>query len=235
MTARQRELVRSCKERAPADGVASIPIRDEVGELLGSLTAVRQSEADDLALCESLTRWRQMFRKYFLTQFEPTPDRTQRWLQNVVLPDDTRILFLIRDETLRPVGNFGVCGISETCAELDNLIRGERGGHVRLIFYAEVNLLAWCFTQLNVSHMCLHVFQTNSRTISLHDSVGFGEHSRRPLWQLDGPDEVKLVTEPGAEARPTGIELVRMELSRDEFLARHAWALGAGKGPAWIP
>jgi len=234
MTESQRDMVRALKGARSCGGTAaSIEIRHESGACIGTLTPLTPREAGDGELCAALSRWRRMYRKNFLTQFESTPQRTAQWLTSRVLADDTRVLFLIRDQDGRPVGNFGLCNISAECAELDNLIRGERGGDARLIYFAELALLAWAYTTLDVQTACLHVMSTNGRTIALHVSVGFTERARSALWQHASQGDTCLTTEARPDAEPAGMDLVRMELDRDVFAARHAWTLTAAKGALW--
>lgn len=217
------DVIRGWKQ-PPAAGEPGrqILVRNAEGHAIGALTPVTGREAEDTAVCAALTRWRRMFRQYFLTQFEPTAERTRDWLLNVVLPDDSRLLFLIRDENHNPVGNFGICGIGPGVGELDNLIRGQKGGDAKLVYYSELALLDWMYRELQTERVCLHVFSSNAKTLLLHTSVGFEQTQRQPLARITDGAETRYVPW-GAAGEPAGFDLVRMELGRDAFRSLYPW------------
>ena len=161
-----------------------------------------------------------MFMRYFLTQFPATDDRTRDWLERVVLPSPTRILFRIITEDGIAVGNVGVCGISPDTAELDNLIRGEHGGDPQLIFYSELTLLNWLFEHLQVEKVTLHVFSNNVKTLNLHSSVGFLEDARLRLTKelRDGEAQYLVESDHGGAV---DFRYVRMKLSAQDFRHRY--------------
>ena len=171
-----------------------------------------------------LTKWRRMFIKYFLTQFTPTVERTSKWLKEIVIPSEDRILFLIYSSDGTLIGNFGVCNVKCHEVELDNLIRGEKGGDLQLIYYAEVCLLRWIFSQFEVSSAVLHVFSNNQKTISLHEKVGFKIVREYRLWKESFGEEIiySTINESGELAKFTYLEMC---LTRDEFTTRYPISL----------
>lgn len=219
--------------RSPGRSPWFLPICDETGRCLGRLQPVRQEEADSPATLLALTRWRAANSDKFLTQFTPTVERTRRWLTTVVLPDDTRILFLICDETGQPVGNIGLCNMSDSSVELDNVLRGERDGAAGLVYFSTLALLDWAFQQLNVASIWLHVFLGNERAIRLYQKVGFVEAGCRPLWKTIMHGDLRLVTDPVDGAVASELALLRMELTSEEFAGRHAWMRAGKEAISW--
>ena len=167
-----------------------------------------------------LTKWRRMFMKYFLTQFTPTIHRTSKWLREIVIPSKDRILFLIysSDDTL--IGNFGICGIKHHEVELDNLIRGEKGGDPQLIYHTEISLLNWVFSQLKVSSVVLHAFSNNHKTIALHEKVGFKIVEEYPLWKKSSDHEVVYSTT-DKSGELANFSYLKMIMTQDEFKVKH--------------
>ena len=219
----QRKVIRSLKGIEEEYFSREIPIINDRNITIGSLRPIDNKLSNDESIISSLTRWRQMFMRYFLTQFEATNERTMAWLKNVVIKDDTRILFLIMDETNRAIGNFGICNISRDSVELDNLIRGERGGDPKLVFFSEVSLIYWIYKTLDIDNIYLHVFSNNLRTILLHESVGFVRSNIYRLIKEENCGEIHYTID--YSSKPTGNEfgLMKMTLDKHEFLSRHSW------------
>ncbi len=164
--------------------------------------------------------------EFLMTQFTATPERTGNWLHQLVLADDTRLLLMIRDDTGQWIGNFGVCGISSGSAELDNLIRGAKGGHARLIFYSELALMRWLYETLEVATIRLRVFSHNRVTLRLHRSVGFVQRQVLPLGMERTRDTRRYFTSPQPHHARAEFDLVEMAMDRNEFFARHTWLEG---------
>ncbi|MDZ7804398.1 GNAT family N-acetyltransferase [Thiohalophilus sp.] len=148
---------------------------------IGFLSLIVEGDNKDNKVVESLTRWRNKFMRFFLTQFNATTERTSYWLESVVIPSPSNLLFMILDGERNLVGNFGVANITNEKCELDNLIRGEKGAP-KLIYFSEIALLNWLFEH-GVKKVNLHVFANNTPTIKLHKSVGFTECNRITLYE----------------------------------------------------
>jgi RimJ/RimL family protein N-acetyltransferase len=219
--AEQRKISRTFKGLEPGQSGQPLSITTDKGQVIGSLAAITTETASNPQIIAALTRWRQKYMRFFLTQFEATESRTAAWLENVVLKDDTRILFLILDEVGREIGNFGVANIAAGSAELDNLIRGERGGDSRLIFFSELALMRWIYRQLKVDEIYLHVFSNNPKTIALHQSVGFSMSNSWGLIKQESADQIRYEVDYNRKPEATELVLVRMRLSRDEFFERY--------------
>lgn len=200
-----------------------IPIIKDEGSLIGKLVSINTKLANDNSIINDLRKWRQKYMKYFLTQFVATNERTQLWLNNSVLLDDTRILFLIQDEEDKRIGNFGICNIREKEAELDNLIRGEKGGDQKLIFYAEISLMHWIYKNLGIEDIYLHVFSNNRITINLHRSVGFEISKIYPLVKSKTSQQVQynVNLNQSFSEHDDELGLVKMIIDKKYFLQKH--------------
>jgi RimJ/RimL family protein N-acetyltransferase len=220
------ETVRRAKGLASESGAYSIPILNDERAPIGSLLAIDSRRAGDLNTVELLTRWRQQSMQFFLTQFQATVQRTSHWLSEIVLPDDTRLLFLVLDETGEPRGTLGVCGIGPNAAEIDNVNRGEHGGHRRLMYFALASLIDWLYRELGLQNIFLRVLSYNSKAIALYDSIGFQHAGSAPLLKRQTPDT--LIYEVAdqhlvAHGEPVDFQLITMALDRQSFYKRHPW------------
>ena len=203
---------------------AIIPITSKTGEVLGALRPVTKSEASDPALLELMTDWRNANKGFFLTQFHATPERTSRWLDEVIVSDATRAMYLVEDATGRAVGHVGAKSLGSACPELDNMIRGRPGGDPQLMFLAEVAVLGRLFADRSVRAVCLWVFSRNWIPIGIHQSIGFRQGRREKLFRIERGSEVHLVPG-GPEGEPQKFDYLQMEIDRiafEEYMAKFA-------------
>lgn len=211
-------VVRFLKSPQSSDTV--IKIYDDQQNLIGCLSLIKGSSLENDYIVESLTSWRNKYMKFFLSQFTATTERTRDWLKNTVIASDNRLLFLIYDNDENLIGNFGVANISRSVCELDNLIRGNKGGHSRLIFYSEVALLHWIFNENNVKNVNLHVFSNNHLTLRLHREVGFQVCSHRKIYKSKKNDkETYYHFDEAGELLP--FEYIEMEITADILKSSH--------------
>ncbi|MFM8442670.1 MAG: GNAT family N-acetyltransferase, partial [Methylococcus sp.] len=168
-----------------------IPVKTEEGKMIGMLSCLDHGAVADLGIVADLTAWRKKFMRFFLTQFEATEARTRAWLNDIVIPSIDRLLFTICLPDGQRVGNFAMCNMTDDSGELDNLIRGRKGGEPRLIYYCELALLSWMFLFLGYRSANLHVFSNNHPTIRLHTSVGFEVVKHIPLTQRQSSGQVE--------------------------------------------
>jgi hypothetical protein len=213
------KLIRNIKGISESSFDFSIPIINYERVQIGRLRPIDIVLSKNPEVIDKLTKWRRMFTRYFLTQFQPSIERTADWLNKVVIPSDDRLLFLICDMDDRIIGNFGICNLRNSDAELDNLIRGERGGDPNLILFAEIALLKWLYFSVHIESALLHVFSNNGMTISLHSSVGFLETKRYDLRKIQVGDEIKYSI--GTEGKIADFQYIEMRLSREEFQWKH--------------
>ncbi len=199
-------------------------IHDRTAKIIGYLSCFDVGMIDDKEAIAALTRWRQHYMRYFLTQFEATELRTRKWIQNVVLPSRDRILFTIELPAGEIIGNFGICNMTGCKGELDNLIRGKKGGDKDLIFFSEICLLSWMYSKLNYKSANLHVFSNNSRTIKLHNSVGFEVTKELELYCNKAKDEIRYGTTPG-EGERVDFNYIEMGLDKTRFFEINPWVI----------
>jgi hypothetical protein len=216
------DIVLSCKANAAPETRLAISVLNPDGKFIGRLACVDRGGCADPELISSLTAWRQKFMRFFLTQFEATGVRTQSWLETVVLPAPDRLLFVIVSESGEAIGNFGLCDLTETSGELDNLIRGRKGGDPKLIYYSELALLSWLFGRYGHEEARLHVFSNNYPTLRLHASVGFSVAETIRISKKCEPGMIRYLLD-SDEGEPLDFSYLKMTISKEVFLDRHPW------------
>lgn len=203
------------------DNAASlaIPVKNLSGDLIGKLVPVGNWILDDEEKIEAIRTWRSKARRMFLTQLDSTYEQTCGYLKNVSIKQANRLLFLLFDDKGKFVGHLGICNVTESSCELDNLMRGASGGSPRLVYLAEVALLDWCFAALGVAGCDVSVLTYNSMVIDLHAEVGFVETERKSLKKvvLDGVTTHQVVDR--AESN-VGYGYIQMHLLKNTFLQK---------------
>ena len=193
-----------------------IDISDPQEKCIGHLSPLTVSLLESDEIIRKLTHWRTRAMRYFLTQFTATMERTRSWLANTVLTDDSRLLFLIYSNS-RLIGQYGFKELSSDSVEIDNLIRGESGGHPRLIYHAETHLIRWLIETFNVSCVYGFVLSNNAVALNLHRSVGFRPMEAIPLHKVDLGREIHLRMKEGAKSGPDGLYVQKIELRSSDF------------------
>jgi RimJ/RimL family protein N-acetyltransferase len=196
----------------------ALPITDDEGARIGTLHEIDAATAANADIAQLLTRWRAERRQWFLTQFEPTVDRTKRWLESAVVPDRTRVLFLVEDEAGEHVGTIGLLHLDQDPIELDNILRGKRQGHRDLMYWGLVAAVAWLFEHHSADGTNLCVLSTNERAISLYGRLGFEPATRYQLTRSEAPEGVSLLRGGPIEAGFNDLHLLEMRLSRNTFI-----------------
>jgi hypothetical protein len=194
----------------------ALPIGNSVGEHIGWLSMIGDHDVDDHELVSELTAWRNANRGHFLTQFEATEERTSAWLREVVIPDPSRAFYVISNAENVRIGHLGVRGLESRCPELDNMIRGRSGGDPKLMYWAEIALIARVFEITAADSICLHVFSNNWIPISVHRSIGFQLDKLSPLSRTEVGGEVQMMVD-SEEGTPQDFGYQRMVLDRSKF------------------
>ena len=137
--------------------------------------------------------------------------------------DDSKILFLILAEYKKIIGNFGITNITRDSAELDNLIRGEKGGDPKLIFYSELALINWIYNVLDIENIILHVMSSNIKTIVFHESVGFVGCNKINLMIKKHDNEIIYTKDLTRDPLEDEKYLLQMSINKKDFLKKYSW------------
>ena len=189
-----RQIIRQLKglDEGPLNNFR-LKITKPNGELMGWFSPLTIYSITDESLIQNLTNWRSLHKQCFFTQFDPTPSRTKEWLQTIVIPDDSKILFIIYDVDGIPIGNYGLRNICKSNAELDNLLIGDSKSSGPFVLVAMKQFINWAFLQFGFNHLKAAIFSHNAPTIFIHKKLGFTTIEEFPMKQRKADDLIQYV------------------------------------------
>lgn len=168
----------------------------------------------DSADVRLLSGWRNRFVKAFLTEFEATEERTERWLTDIIGPDDTRILFMVDDaQSGQTVGCMGLAFIHwpQGIGEVDSIMRGGPAPP-GMMMRAVITMLGWARQQLGLQIFGARLRSDNPRVLAFFRKLGFVEVGRVPLRPCKTPDMVRWIEDRSLPVNaPTLVHVVLKE------------------------
>lgn len=195
----------------------TLTVHDSNRRLAATLRAATLASADDPDVPARLSEWRNRHSDMFLTQYQTTPDRTARWLREVIFPDNARIVFLIHDMDDRLVGHYALAGIRGTSASLDYGVLGVRGGAPGLFEWVQRRVLRWCFQDLGVAQVSAQVLSHNIPALWLHRRSGLRVLRRDPLAKDEAQELVTYRVKKECEEADVPFDLVTLGLDAGQF------------------
>ena len=181
-----------------------LPVGNPVEAVLRPVAATAETiNARDVQL---LTRWRNRFVRSFLTEFNATEQRTERWLTEVVGPDPTRILFMLDDVGGRTIGYLGLAFIDwdKGTGEADAIVRGVEAVP-GIMSRALLVLLRWAHQELGLQAALSVRVRSDNPAIHFYSKLGT-ETRRVPLRKIAEPGLTRWVEDDSIAS--TSTELV---------------------------
>jgi hypothetical protein len=168
-----------------------IKLTDENNNIICELFPLNNLEDVTVSLLELLVKWRNKSMRYFKTQFKAEVSTTEIWLKKNIIENNCILFIIIVNK--KPVGHYGLRNISEEKAELDNAIRGERGGVSNLFINIEKYLIQFCFNTLKVKSVIAKVLSNNYLALTMHEELGFVVDAKYPLKLIETDEKKELV------------------------------------------
>ena len=187
-------IIDQYKQKGTGDIPDPIPILNDQNVRVGSLHAVAADYKETVPNCvELFAKWRKENPTISPSQFVITNERTEKWLNDLVIYNDNRIIFLIRDMKGRYVGHIGLAGFryEQKTAEVDSVLRGEKDIEPGMMRYAMNALLQWGRERLK--HFDLEELSDNAHAVSFYERCGFVRDKLIPLVKVESPGEVRWV------------------------------------------
>jgi len=175
-----------------------ISIVDAEKNIRGYFVPITDKSLNETQIILKLTQWRRENSQFFQTRFNPTPERTKNWLQNVVLPNNRTILFLIYyDDKL--VGHYGFKDIVNGVASADNLLIGDTKMRGPVSILAMITLFKWGFDELGLNEITGTILKSNQASLLIHRRLHFREVRSVPLVaKISDNGDVSLLEMPSA-------------------------------------
>lgn len=146
-----------------------------------------------------LTKWRRHYENWFGTTFRISEERTKKWINNGIIDNPDRSLFMIYVNGKK----FGCIGTirfveEENSGALDAMIRDPEIEHKGLMLLVEKAFLKWMFDGLKLSKITGYLFSDNVRMMDLHKKCGWTKIEKIPLKKIqtkDGTEWVRMKIE----------------------------------------
>ena len=195
-----------------------VPILDDGCEQIGTLTPISVRHLADAELLERFVRWRNQNRSGYLDQRPVTLEGVRRYVEDVVY-NPTRLTFLAYCDG-QPIGRLGAVGIGPREHESDGLVRGERGGGMRFMHWAQITSMVLIFHVLNQQRITSRVLSGNELARDSCRSLGYDMNpiSSQPVYRRKHIDGVTLETTGTQEELITDVTLDTFRLERHQFL-----------------
>jgi RimJ/RimL family protein N-acetyltransferase len=178
-----RDLLNSLKATASSQPCLGIPVGKPIKAFLRPVVTVNADENSEDVY--HLSVWRNQFVTAFLTEFDATPQRTAKWLREMISKDDSRILFMVDDLEGNTFGYIGLAFIDwdKKSGEADSVVRG---GTAAPGLMTEVlrTLLTWARGQLGLETIGVRV-RSDNPALSFYEKFGFQELNRVPLGKSE--------------------------------------------------
>jgi len=200
-------IIRSYKCTDTEDEFRRIPIygftRDDLNGFLEPITHFYKSVKPNYV--STICEWRQNNPEGFANRFTGTNEKTAIWLNDVLLPREDRILFMVYPVKGRPIGHLGYSNFNfmDRSCEIDNVVRGDKERARGLMSLAMKTILDWGMRVLELESVYLRVLADNPHAIQFYKRLGFEKQWDIPLYRVETGDMVSWEAEKTiAEAVP---------------------------------
>jgi hypothetical protein len=195
----------------------SVPVINWDGSQVGHLELLTQKHLDDETLVPMFCRWRNQNRAGWLDQRIVDVSSTTEWLRDVV-SNPRRFAHLIYCAD-KIVGRCGSVNMTPSALESDSLVRGERGGGLYFMHWAQISALIWTFRASGVSHVVSKVVSTNFAALESCQRLGYdmNQIQSRPLYRDDTVDGLVIREQGRTDQLIEGQSLYFVTLDRDAF------------------
>jgi len=213
-------IIRKMKGIPGGDGMR-FPIRDENLNVIGCLRGFDESLLRDDALIEAMARAHTRYKENFMTQFDVTPENKRSWLENSVLGNDKKMLFLVETLEGRVVGQDGFTLRDGGVFSSDASMKWERDGHPALFLRNFYERAAMCFILLGCSGCEITIFKKNIVTMLNVKRLGVQKIAEYPLTKSAADGKITYTKATDPSQINTDEILIEYRLEKEEFLAKH--------------
>ena len=147
-------------------------------------------ESDETVIL--LTKWREMYRNNFGTDFSISEKKTREWLRKGVLENPDKIVFVIYVEN-RKIGIISTAEYDEktNSAILDTMMKDPTYKLPGLMTTIEKVYLKWMFDELNLSKITGFLFSDNKKMMNIHQKCGWAIIDIVPIQKISTDEGTK--------------------------------------------
>ena len=139
-------ILDSYKCKSHGDYLVCLPVYDENKKIISFLRPITKNYIETIPNCvELMSKWRIENPTISTGKFVVTHERTQRWLDNLVINNNDRIIFLITDFFGNYLGHIGFALFQYDIksAEIDSVLRGEKKVLPGLMQFCMDTIINW--------------------------------------------------------------------------------------------
>lgn len=188
------ELFDNIKRCDPAKNYVCIPILNNENKIVGLLKPITLDYKQMYPECVRLiSKWRRENPSLSNSIFEVTDDRTEQWIDRLILDRKDRLFFFIDELDGKHIGHiaFSSFDYENQTAEIDAVLRGEKGNVDGIMTFTIRAMIRWLRENVELRYIQLRVNDDNKRAINLYHRCGFKEVSRIPLYRRELKDEIR--------------------------------------------
>ncbi|MDR1508968.1 MAG: hypothetical protein LBS53_04975 [Synergistaceae bacterium] len=200
---------------------AVFPIRLDDMSVVGYMRAIDASILDDGDLIARMAEARTRYKTCFLTQFDVTPRNKREWLENDILENDRRLLFLVEAGDHTIVGQDGFTLLDGGVFSLDGTMRWLKYGHRDLYVRCGVERAAICFFQLGGRLSTTEVFKDNVPNVKNSLKMGFSVIKEHRLFLSEGDGLLRYEKIDDGTPSNTDRTLLSFAMTREFFIKRY--------------
>lgn len=171
-----------------------IPILNDMQTIVGLIKPITYDYNILYPDCiDVMSKWRRENPSLSNSVFDVTNERTQNWIENLILKRKDRLLFFIDDLNNNHIGHIAYSSFDfkENSAEIDAVLHGEKGNIPGIMTYSVKAMLYWGRTYLHLRNIYLLTNDDNVRAIQLYERCGFKTIGRIPLYKRVLKDEIR--------------------------------------------
>lgn len=171
-----------------------LPVYDDNNELIAYLRPITADYRKTIKNCaELMGKWRGENPSISASTFEITTERTEKWLDNLIIGRDDRLLFMIETLGHEYIGHVGYSNfIYDTqTAEIDSILRGVKNVYPGIMTFSIRTLLWWGKKNLYLKNIELSTDTDNTKSQALYQRCGFVIKSKRAMVKHVLLDEVR--------------------------------------------
>ena len=144
-------------------------------------------------LCFLLSKWRIENPTISTGTFKVTEERTKKWLIDLVINREDRLIFMIHGLNDEPLGHIGLSNVDfeKNTVELDSVLRGEKNILKGLMSLCVKQVVKFGLDELKFSEIDLSVFSDNINAVDFYKKLSFKVIDKTPLIKVIKDDEIK--------------------------------------------